>query len=219
MNLFDVNYTWFSILGYPLSPLEIFGTIFNLWSVILAAKNKVLNYPIGIIGVILFFILFYQVRLYSDVFLQVYFFIMSVFGWYVWTHPKTKKEEKAPHDLKISNLTPSEIGVWLGVLYLGTVILGVFMSNIHTILPTLFPEPASYPYWDALTSVGSLVAMYLMAKRKFESWYLWIACDAVDLCIYFMKDVKLVSIEYLVFLIIAIFGLYSWRKEFKGYAK
>lgn len=92
MSIFDINNTLVTLLGYNLSYIECFGTLFGLLCVWLGAKENIWNWPVGLVNIILFFIIFYQVRLYSDMFLQVYFFCISIYGWVQWS--KHRQAEK-----------------------------------------------------------------------------------------------------------------------------
>lgn len=216
--LFDINYTVFTFMDYPMSLAEILGTLFGLWSVILAAKAKVSNYSIGIINIIFFFVIFYQVQMYSDMFLQVYFLIVSIYGWWRWMHPKAG-EEDLNNQLKVStNDYKTNIYYGIGII-IGVIAFGTLMKNIHLLLPELFKLPAAFPYYDSFVAVGSVVAMYLMAKKKLECWVLWVSVDVFCIALYFAKNIKLMSIEYFVFLIISTVGLISWLKEYKGYGE
>ena len=96
---FSVNTIAFTILGYSISWLELVGTIFNLVCVILAARRNIWNWPIGLIGVMLFGVLFYQINLYADVFEQVYYLITGISGWYLWARVGTNKntDEKSAY--------------------------------------------------------------------------------------------------------------------------
>lgn len=199
-----------------MSYLEFLGTIFNLWCVWLTAKNKVLSWPVGIVGVILYIFLFYQIQLYSDFVEQIYFLITSFWGWYLWTHPQTEEKDSG-NNLKIGSIDNKTIFIWLLVIVLGTLALGYFMDHVHLYLPQFFPEKASYAYLDSFTTVMSFVATILMAKKKVESWYLWILVDVIGIFLYFFKGVKFISLEYLIFLILAVQGLISWRKELSSY--
>ena len=87
------------------------------------------------------------------------------------------------------------------------------MANIHNIFPYLFPEPASFPFLDALTTVMSFIAMFLMAQKRIESWIYWIIVDVIGIILYFIKDVKFISLLYVMLLIIAIRGFVKWHKE------
>jgi nicotinamide mononucleotide transporter len=86
------------------------------------------------------------------------------------------------------------------------------MSRLHVLLPALFPEPASYPYVDALTTVMSFTAMLLMARQRIESWVYWIVVDVIGIWLYFVKDVRFVSLLYVILLILATKGLVSWLR-------
>lgn len=214
-DFFSVNTAMFTFWDYQMSYLEFIGTVFNLWCVWLAAKNKVLNWPIGLVGIVLYMFLFYQIQLYSDLFEQVYFFIMTFVGWWLWTHP-AKKNENKNKELKTGFASWRENIIWLVVTIIGSLILGYFMSKIHIFFPTYFPVAAALPYWDAFTTVMSFVATILMAKRKVECWYYWILVDIIGIILYFSKDVRFISLEYVIFLIIATKGLSDWLKECRG---
>lgn len=216
-NFFDINNIFFTVIGYPMSYLEFFGTLFNLWCVWLCAKNKILNWPVGIIGVILFFALFYQIRLYSDMFEQVYFFATSVYGWIVWSKMEKPGADGKKPEKKISVNGFGTNLIYAGVIGALTIVLGFAMSRIHLWLPNLFPEAASFPYLDAFTTVMSFAANLLLARRKLENWPLWMAVDIIGIWLYWVKDVKLISILYLIFLILATRGLINWIKERRTY--
>ncbi len=85
-------------------------------------------------------------------------------------------------------------------------------SRPHVLLPALFPEPASYPYVDALTTVMSFTAMLLMARQRIESWGYWIVVDVIGIWLYYVKDVRFVALLYVVLLILATKGLVSWLR-------
>ncbi|MBU1179465.1 nicotinamide riboside transporter PnuC [Patescibacteria group bacterium] len=213
LNFFDINNVLFTFMGYPMSYLEFFGTIFNIWCVWLVAKNKILTWPIGMVGIVLFAFLFYQIQLYSDLIEQVYFFVMSIVGWWMWSKRDKTAKEGENVKLKIRfNSMKSNIRYAIGIIVL-TIIMGYFVGRIHLILPTWFPEAASFPYLDAFTTVMSFAATILMAKKKIECWYLWIFVDIIGIGLYFAKDVKFVSLLYVIFLVLATKGLLSWIKD------
>lgn len=219
-NIFDINTTLFTLWGYQMSYIEFFGTIANVWCVWLTAKNKILCWPIGIVGIVFYLALFYQIRLYSDMVEQVYFLITSFYGWYLWLNLKRAKEEKnADKRLKISYSIVRTSAIYAGIIAVGTIAMGYFMGHIHIYLPKFFPEAASYAYLDAFTTVMSFAATILLAKKKIESWVLWILVDIIGVGLYWVKGVKFISAEYLLFLIIATKGLIDWRKEYKTYEK
>ena len=203
MELLSINTIAFELVGYKMSYVELFGTLSGLASVYYAARNNVMTWSSGIINTILFFILFYQVQLYSDMFLQVYFLVISIYGWVFWSKPT---------NASITYLTKPSLIRICALTAIAGVVVGIFMTKIHTLLPTIFTQPAAYPFADAQVMVFSMVAVVLLAKRKVDSWYLWVAVDVVSTILFAMKGVYLVSAEYFVFLCIAISGLISWRK-------
>jgi nicotinamide mononucleotide transporter len=216
---FSINSIFFTFLGYEMSYIEFFGTIFTIWCVWLTAKAKILSWPVGIIGTLLYLALFYQISLYSDLFEQVYFLITSFMGWWIWLHPKTRAEANKDDELKIKHNSFKESTLW-GLVVLGlTAIFYYITVNLHGWFPVYFPEPASYPFLDALTTGMSFVAQWLLAKKHLENWALWIMVDSIDVWIYWFKGVKFVSLEYGLFFIIASIGLYKWIREYRGYQK
>jgi nicotinamide mononucleotide transporter len=207
-NPFDVNLIAFTVLGYPLSYLELLGTIFNLWSVWLVARQHILNWPVGIIGVLLFLALFYQIRLYSDTLEQVYYLIASAYGWWLWAREGRRKDQ-----LFVPYLSAARtLGLVLLLTLALSVGLGALMSRIDELLPGLFPAPAAFPYLDALTTIMSFSAMWLMAQKRLESWAYWIIVDVIGIGLYYVQGVRFISLLYVAFLVIAIGGLVSWRR-------
>jgi nicotinamide mononucleotide transporter len=217
--LFSIDTVVFTFLGYPMSYIEFFGTIFNLWCVWLAAKNKISNWPIGIVGIVLYLFLFYQIRLYSDLFEQMYFLVMSFYGWWLWAQLDPKQEAGKQKKLQIRYNTGAVNAIYTAIIILGTIAMGYFMKNINLYFPVYFPEPASFPFLDAFTTVMSFAATILMARKKVECWYLWILVDIIGIWLYYVKGVKFIALEYVIFLILATKGMIEWRKEFRGYKK
>jgi len=207
----NINYIFFTVLGYPMSYLEFFGTLLNLWSVYLVTQNNVLTWPVGNLAVILFGILFFQIQLYSDFIEQIYFLITGFYGWWVWLYLRRGKD-LGKKDLSITSNTPQCNFVYFSIILVGTFLMGGLMARIHQYLPRIFAQPASYPYLDAFTTVMSFTATILMAHKKMESWYLWILVDIIGIWLYFKKSVVLISLLYLIFLLLSIKGLFNWKK-------
>ena len=218
MSFFDINNIFFTVWGYPMSYLEFFGTLAGGIAVWLSARGHVWSWPIGIINVTLFFFLFYQVQLYPDMFLQVFFFITNLIGWWRWKNPKTFEEDKK-HELKVSYMPLKQMIVLSALGIVGTFLFGSFASRLHDIFPTLFSLPSAFPYLDSFVTVMSIVATFLMIQKKVECWILWIVIDVIATYLYFAKGIKFVGIEYLVFCFLAAFGLWNWMRESRSYAK
>lgn len=208
-NFLNIDNIAFTILGYPMSYVELIGTVLYLWSVWLIAKRNILTWPIGILSVVLYMVLFYQIRLYSDTVEQVYYLGASIYGWWVWN--KSPRDNGQITDVKYS--TSKSLTLWVICTGVISVIFGFLMSRIHIFLPTIFPEAASFPYLDALTTIMSFSAMWLMAQKKAESWIYWIIVDMIGIWLYFVKDVKFISLLYVILLLMAVNGLRMWHKS------
>lgn len=216
MTFFDIDNIFFIALGYPMSYLEFFGTIAGAIAIWLSARANVFSWPVGIINVVLFFFLFRQVQLYPDMFLQVFFFVTNLMGWWRWTHPK-KFEEDKKHELRVSYMERKQFFVIFFLAIAGTYLMGTLASNIHEIFPKLFPKPSAFPYLDSFVTVMSIITTFLMINKKIESWIFWIIVDMIATYMYFVKEIKFVALEYLVFCFIAAFGLWNWIREHRSY--
>lgn len=214
---FDVNKEFFSILGYSMSYIEFAGVISGLIAVWLSAKANILSWPIGIINVILAFILYYQVQLYPDMFLQVFFFVTNIIGWWRWANPKPGEEDKKK-ELKVSYMKTNQLISTIVIAMAGTFLLGQFASNLHEWFPTIFSKPSAYPYVDSFITVMSVLTTFYMIEKKIESWIIWIIIDIIATLLYYVKGVKFYSVEYFIFTIIATYGLLYWIKEYKSYS-
>ncbi|HEY8463768.1 MAG TPA: nicotinamide riboside transporter PnuC [Bacillota bacterium] len=213
LKFFDVNTVAFTIIGYHMSYIEFLGTIFYLWSVWLIARRQMLTWPVGIISVILYLFLFYQIRLYSDALEQLYYLGASVYGWWYWKRDSGQVGQTSQEKICLS--TPGLRLAWgAGTLVLA-VLLSMVVSRLHLIVPAIFTEPASFPFLDALTTVMSFTAMFLMARKYLESWIYWIIVDLIGTGLYFVKGVKFLSLLYLILLGIAIKGWVDWRNCMK----
>lgn len=201
---FNIQNTLVIIFGYPLSYVEFIGTATGLLSVWLATKSNIWTWPTGLLNVTCFFLIFFQVRLYADMFLQLYFFVTSIYGWVVW-HNRTGYN-------MIDILSKNQRIKLLGVLVVSTAIIGVIVKNIHLIFPLVFSKPASYPFLDTFVAVLSIIATILLAQKKIENWWLWIIADVISVGLYAKKMVLFISIEYFVFLCLASVGLLMWLK-------
>ncbi len=167
----------------------------------LAAKNHILNWPVGILSVFLYFKVFFSTQLYSDAILQLVFALFQIYGWWNWSK---KNQESA----RISLFNKNDWFFAAFVIPTGTAIW-------YFILLSIADKP-SYPFWDSFTTVISLVAIYFQARRKIQSWWLWIFVDLIYLPLYVAKELYLTAVLYSVFLVLALYGLAQWNKLIKS---
>ncbi|MGB7201078.1 MAG: nicotinamide riboside transporter PnuC [Pyrinomonadaceae bacterium] len=206
---FDVKETFFTVFEHPVSYVEFIGTLFGLISVYLAARANIFTWPTGILNAICFLVIFYQIHLYSDMFLQFYFCGMGVYGWFTW---KYKAEHQQSAIRTLSNANRLRLGVFITS---ATLLIGFLISRIHLLLPQIFASPASYPYIDTFIAVSSVLAVILLARRIFETWVLWVLVDITSIGLYSVKGVKLIALEYVIFLCLAVLGVLSWYRLWK----
>jgi nicotinamide mononucleotide transporter len=205
MTFFDINNIALKIIGYQISYVELIGTLFGLLSVYFASKANILTWATGIINEIFLFILFFQVQLYADMLLQVYFFVVTLYGWHNW--------QQKPQKNGITS-TQTTTKIWFASAIIGgTIIAGFTFTNIHLYLPQYFKTEAAFPFVDSFVMLSSIVATILLAQKKIETWYLWIAVDIVCVFLFFKKGIAFLACEYLVFLGLAIYGLLNWKKQ------
>jgi len=214
--LFSIDKIFFTVLGYPMSYLEFFGVLFGLIAVALSAKANVWSWPTGIANVILAFFFYYQIQLYPDMFLQVFFLVTNVIGWWRWANPNPGEEDQKK-ELKVSRLKSNQ-SILIGTLGIAaTMLVGFLASRLHHWMPSIFLLPSSFPYVDSFLLVMSIITTFLMIQKKIECWVIWIIIDVVGTVLYFVKGAKFYSVEYFVFTLLAIYGLWNWVKENRSY--
>ncbi len=221
VSLFSVEWTLVSVGDYPLSAIEFVGTLLYFASVWLIARKRMLTWPIGIVSVILFALIFYQIRLYAVAFEQVYYLGASVYGWIAWHRARAPRESA---DITATALGPAPDEVPSGfsrrraitggatLTVVATAVLAFVVARFHVWMPAAFPEPAALPVVDALTTVMSFVAMYLMARRRTECWVYWIAVNIVSIWLYWVSGVRFIALQYVVLLGMAAYGMANWLR-------
>lgn len=206
-SIFSVENVAFEIFKYKVSYIELIGTLFGIISAYLASQGKISTWATGILSVSLLIFLFFQVSLYADMFLHIYFLISGIYGWYNWKIESKNTISKIQFSTKI----------WiLSLVVLGTVASGFIFLNIHKYLPEYFTKESVLPFIDSFIMVMSMVAMTLLTKKKIEAWYFWIVADITCVFLFLKSGTIFLAIEYLIFLGIATYGLINWRNILKN---
>ena len=214
IDFFKIDTIMVTVFGYPLSYLEAAATVLTLACIIFAARANIATFTLGVLSTILYFLFFYQARLYSSMALQVIFLCFNIYGYYQWTRPKTG-EENDKNQLKVGRYKANKYWLFAGIIVVGTIIWGLIMSHPPTALAIEFAE-AKYPYIDAFILVASLVAQYMLAKKKIENWIIWIIVDVIATGLYAASGAIFTAILYGVLVFNAIYGLYEWKKMYKN---
>ena len=179
--------------------LEIIAVIFGLLSVWFSKQNNILVFPTGMISTSIYVYLLYNWGLIGDLLINVYYFAMSVYGWYIWTR-KIDGHKVTP--ISKTTLTEKKEAILIFVCTL------LFVFVVYH----LFDKWESWvAYIDAFTTGVFFVGMWLMSKRKIENWLLWILGNIISVPLYFYKGFTFTSFQYLIFTILAIYGYQSWK--------
>jgi nicotinamide mononucleotide transporter len=218
MDFFEIDNIFFTAWGYSVSYLEFFGMLSGIVAVVLSSLANIWSWPIGIINVILSFFLFFQVQLYPDMFLQVFFFVTNVIGWWRWANPKPHEEDRK-HELRVTFMDRKNLVIVLVSGLVGTFLLGLFAQNLNSLFPNLFTKPSAAPYLDSFITVMSVITTFYMIQKKIECWIIWLLVDIVATYLYFIRDIKFYGVLYLAFCFIAAFALWNWIREYKSYQK
>lgn len=190
--------TAFTSFGAPTSWVEVIGFATGAVCVYLVARQNVWNWPIGIANNITFILLFVTAGLYADSALQVVYIVLALWGWYLWVAGR----EAAPSAV---TSTSRREWVWLlGAGVGGTILITALLAHA---------TESAVPFWDAVTTTLSLMATWGQAKKRWESWILWITADLIYVPLYLYKDLVLTAILYVGFLALCVMGLRAWRRD------
>ena len=183
--------------------LEFIAVFLGILSVIFAKMNKIAVYPTGLISTGIFVYLLFHFKLLGDMIINAYFFFMSIYGWFYWSY---KREGQIINKVSYSS---NKDYVIVALIFLISLIL---ISIIYKLF-NLFTSWSAYI--DTLTTGIFFVAMWLMARRKIESWIFWIIGDLISIPLYLYKGLAITTIQYFIFTIIAVMGYKSWVKIYK----
>ncbi len=178
--------------------MEVAAVVAGLLCVGLTIRQSVWCWPTGLVQVGLYIFIFYDVKLYSDLVLHVIYVGLQVYGWHHWLHGG-----RGHSRLAVSRLPFRARMAWVVTALAGTAAWGWGMARW---------TDAALPYWDAFTTVASLVAQWLMTCKRLESWLFWIAVDVVAIGVYLAKELYPTAGLYAVFLVMAGAGWVAWRR-------
>jgi len=187
------------ILWTQTSFLEIIAVCCGLASVWFMKKENILVYPLGIINVLIYVYICYSARLYAYSGINVFYAIMSAYGWYNWLRKDNEEERLHITRLKVP---------WL-LFYASLITIFFFLLRFLLIRFT----DSIIPSWDAVTTAIYIIAMWLLARKKIEHWILWIVGDIISIVIFAWLDLWFSAFQYLVFTVIAVFGFIEWREK------
>ncbi len=206
--------------------IEFTAMTFGIISVIFAKKENILVYPTGIVSTILYVYLLSHWQMYGDLIINIYYTLMSIYGWWVWSRVVDQKSHK---HIPITKSTQKDYLLALAI-FIFTSAFVIWVYRHYNVMPdTLgFTDSVNYawqhlstgklaeikkitPFLDTFTTGAAFAAMWLMANKKLESWIFWIAVNTVSVPLYFIKGYGFTGIQYFIFLILAFQGYKEWK--------
>ncbi|NNF17586.1 MAG: nicotinamide mononucleotide transporter [Gammaproteobacteria bacterium] len=180
--------------------LETLAVVFAVAYLVLAIRQNIWCWAAALVSTTLYLYVFYSARLYMESALQVFYIAMAFYGWYQWSRGDHGNE------LRISSWTVSQhtraIATVAGLTLLSTVVLAKYTD-------------AAMPLLDSLTTWGSVVATYMVARKIFENWHYWFVIDSLSIYLYLSRDLYQTAILFAVYLVLIVIGLITWRKDFQ----
>ena len=204
MQMMNEIYNFF-LEAYSNSPtyiivLEFLAFIFGIISVVYAKRENILVYPTGIICTVITIYLLYRAQYFGDMMMNVYYSVMSIYGWWNWSRVKDN------HYIVLISKTNKKEYLIASFFFLLTIGITFFVYKMNL-------DSLEIPnYIDIFTSGIFFTAMWLMANKKIESWIFWIVGDIITIPLYSYRGLGILSLQYLIFLILAIQGYYEWKK-------
>ncbi|MCB0688947.1 MAG: nicotinamide mononucleotide transporter [Saprospiraceae bacterium] len=171
--------------------------LFNILYVILAARENIWCWLFGLLGVIFLFVIYLDARLFSDALLQVFYMIMSIYGWISWS-----KRNENSREIRFASF-PSHV-LYIATGLAGTLLLGFIFSHFG----------AALPYVDAFTSSFAVVTTFLVARKIIENWLYWIVIDMVCVVVYVNRSLPLIAFLFFIYTVLAVYGWVQWRNKY-----
>ncbi len=179
--------------------IEIIGTISGLVFLYLEINQNKWLWPVGLLTSLMFIYVFFVAKLYADMSLQVYYVVISVYGWILWSQGKSNSKE----DMPVVSLDKKLFFVLLSSSVIIYSLISYILVNY---------TDGALPYWDAFTTALSIVATWMLAKKILEQWLVWIIVNGVSLGLYIYKGLYPTSVLYFFYMSLSVLGYIQWRK-------
>lgn len=178
--------------------LEISGAVFGITSVLYAKKEKIAAYPVGLVSTAIYVYVCFQYTLYGDLIINIYYTLMTIYGWYLWSYSSVKNK------LPITICHQKDWGKVVGIFSSTSIlVIGVYLYFDK------FGEITSY--FDTLTTGIFFAGMWLMANKKLEHWLFWIVGNTISVPLYFVKGLGFSGIQFFIFTLLAVQGYQQWK--------
>lgn len=179
--------------------LEVSGVVTGFICVYLNAREHIWGWPMGIISCFLYIFIMYQAQFYADMWLQVIYVFLNAYGWHQWLYGGADKQQ-----LRVTHITRKETIILLPA---GVILTGAAFYYFST------QTDAAQPFWDSFNTAFSLVAIYLQAQKRLESWIIWIIVDIIYIPLFYFRGLYPTAGLYLAYLALATAGYFLWRRS------
>jgi nicotinamide mononucleotide transporter len=181
--------------------LEVCGMLLSIAGVWFTALEKIINWPINIIASVIYVYIFYTSGIYLDTGISVFYIVFGFYGWYEWKYGGNNRQHL---DVSKTSVKTSLILIAIGVV--ATILFAQIL--IHYTNSTI-------PYLDSVTTVLSLIATWMAARKHIENWLVWIVADSIYVAEYIIKDLYLTAVLYFIFTVLALWGYIEWKKQLR----
>ncbi|MFS0737405.1 nicotinamide riboside transporter PnuC [Sphingomonas sp. 1P06PA] len=181
-----------------MNPVEIIAALLGVINMLLVIRRNIWNFPVALVMVALYALVFHDVHLYGDMTLQGFFFAVNLYGWWAWS-----RVDRADGEIPVRRLGVAALIRWIIGIVVVTLLFGALLAGWTS---------AALPYPDAGVAVGSVAAQILLARRFVENWPLWAAVDALAIAVYAAKGLYPTVCLYTLFLVLALIGWRSWAR-------
>jgi nicotinamide mononucleotide transporter len=184
------------------SALEVIAVVFAIAYLVLAIRQNIWCWLCAGVSTAIYIWLFIVAKLYMESALNSFYFAMAIYGWMVWTSGRDSGHERA-------------VVSWPWQTHAVALSAIVVMSALNGFLLTKYTD-AAFPYIDSLTTWAAIWATFLVARKVLENWWYWLVIDSASVLIYWVRDLQLTSLLFVVYLVMIPFGIASWTKSYRG---
>jgi nicotinamide mononucleotide transporter len=184
------------------SALELVAVLFAIVYLLLAVKENILCWYAALVSTFIFLFIFWQVKLYMESGLQIYYIAMAVFGWYQWR----KTGSESGEGLTVSTWSVRQHLLALAVIASATLISGVLLQQ---------GTDARLPFLDSFTTWASVVTTFMVARKVLENWIYWLIIDSVSIFLYLDRELYFTALLFVMYIVIIFFGWFSWLKSYR----
>lgn len=193
----------FEALGAPVSWLELIAFVLAVWMVICNMRVQVLGWPLALLSSLLYFLLFWNGKLYGEASLQLVFAALALWGWWQWLRGRTAEGQV----LRVRRLDARGLTLAVVLTLLAWPLLGLFLQR-HTDSPL--------PFWDAFPTVASLLGQWLLGRKYQENWSVWVIVNVASVALFAFKGYWLTVLLYAVFVPMSVAGWRAWQRQLQA---